>query len=168
MAAQEIAAQPATGLHSPEGGEAWVDQSSDLPGTGDTALETLAAAPQSTPREKTARLERDPDWWRQQNVRVDEGGVVRRAEPWLVRARFAIACTVACLALIAAIVMGTLKRGPTDTNRPMAAGKAVSAAHAAEKDGQSEKVKTAGKASGKARRKEGTATRPEGKGERKP
>jgi len=54
-----------------------------------------------------------PAWWPGQETRIDAAGVARRPESWWVRSRFAIACTVACLALIAAIFLGTVRRGPT-------------------------------------------------------
>jgi hypothetical protein len=62
------------------------------------------------PRKKQAESS-VPDWWQQQ-ARVDAAGVARRSESWWMRSRFAIACVVACLALMAAIVMGTMKRLP--------------------------------------------------------
>src|SRR5207248_8927215 len=85
-----------------------------------SALETLASPRVEEPRRKaaaeTTRTNTNPnavpEWWQGQDGRVDAAGVARRRESWLVRSRFAIACTVACLALIAAVVMGTVRRGP--------------------------------------------------------
>jgi chromosome partitioning protein len=127
----EAAAPPAAPAHA-----AAEPAAQTLPSWDDepeAALETLAS-----PRVGARRADKGkrggnqvPDWY--QDTRVDEGGVVRKQESWLVRSRFAIACTIACLALIAAVVMGTMKRGPITAQRP---GKslAVDAAVAAIKD----------------------------------
>lgn len=119
------------------------------------ALETLTApAPGAAPRPERSGPDSDPDWWRKESARVDPQGVARRPEPWLVRARFAIACTVACLALIAAIVIGTMKRSPAVANGGPVAGPEIPAAFAAAngKQGQEgSKGQSAGKAEKKAR-----------------
>jgi hypothetical protein len=77
----------------------------------DRALEELAVSSAPSPRRRSGEAE-VPDWWPGQERRIDAAGVARRPESWLVRSRFAIACTVACLALIAAVVLGTIRRGP--------------------------------------------------------
>ncbi len=95
----------------------------------DAALEMLAGdretpRPPSRPGDGSEAI---PDWWKQPGARVDDAGVARRTESWLVRSRFAIACTVACLALIAAVVMGTLKRSPLANGQPVSPAVAASA-----------------------------------------
>jgi hypothetical protein len=106
------------------------------------ALEALASSRVEArrPAKKAAR-EGVPDWFEQ--GRVDAGGVARRQESWLARSRFAIACTIACLALIAAVVMGTLRRVPLSGGGP--AGPPIPAALAATahgKDGDSVEKET--------------------------
>jgi hypothetical protein len=82
------------------------------PDAADPALEALTFQRVEEPRRKRPAENATPDWWPRQEVRVDKTGVVRRRESWLARSRFAIACTVACLALIAAVVLGTVRRVP--------------------------------------------------------
>lgn len=109
------------------------------------ALDTLASSRvETSTAEKKQRRGSMPDWY--QEARVDARGVVRRQESWLVRSRFAIACTIACLALIAVVVMGTLKRNPITADRPDRS-LAIDAAVAAIKEGtQTAKEKAAEKA----------------------
>jgi hypothetical protein len=86
------------------------------PSTVAHALDDLAARPAPGARRRRSGDGQMPDWWPGQETRIDAAGVVRRPESWLVRSRFAIACTVACLALIAAIFLGTVGRGPAGTS----------------------------------------------------
>jgi chromosome partitioning protein len=118
------AAAQSGGLHAAEPAPADALAWDDEP---EQALETLAASrvePKQRPRKGRESM---PDWYRQ--GRVDAAGVARRQESWLIRSRFAIACTVACLALIAAVVLGTLRRVPVAGDQPM--GGAVAPAVAA-------------------------------------
>jgi chromosome partitioning protein len=100
------------------------------------ALESLAASRVETrpAGKKQRRGNGVPEWYQETKVRVDEGGVVRRPESWIARSRFAIACTIACLALIAAVVMGTLNRVPA-TNSQAGGRLPVAAAVAAVREG---------------------------------
>jgi chromosome partitioning protein len=97
--------QPHGTSAAPAAADPWADPA-------DGALDALATPAEPPRRARQERASAEvPAWW-QQATRVDDAGVVRRPESWLVRSRFAIACTVACLALIAAVVLGTLRRAP--------------------------------------------------------
>jgi hypothetical protein len=95
------AAAPQVAPQAAQSGLTWDDPT-------DAALDTLSDTPRVGVVDQ--RPQTVPAWYPE--ARVDERGIARRRESWISRSKFAIACTVACLALIAAVVLGTLRRAP--------------------------------------------------------
>jgi chromosome partitioning protein len=124
-----MAAQPPPPVSAPAGG---YPLPADEPApaatyVSDRALDELAGSPplgggrSEQPRPDKTTPNSIPDWWPQQDARVDSTGVARKPESWLMRSRFAIACTVACLALLLALVTSTMHRAPAGAEDRQAA-----------------------------------------------